>query len=145
MKFTKYFRIGKSLRDMSNKKAFNAKAKHEKIKLVLIFVKRGHGVSTNNLLITYGASMTSMFYAEGTKQKYITDILGGEEKNKEAILTIVSASRCKRIQSALQSYFAAYPSAQGVALVFDIKSLAGVLAYKFLTDYEGAKQYEESK
>lgn len=122
---------------------FDINTKHEKLKFVLILVKKGHGNATNDLLLDLGVSMTTLFYASGTKQKYITDILSNDEQSKEGIFAVVPQHLIKLLQKALASRFHAYPNSQGVVLVFDISALAGIFAYKYLTDYEGAYKYEE--
>lgn len=121
-------------------KSFDVNNIHDKLFLIMIFVKKGHGDATNNLLLENGVSMTTKLYAFGTKTTYAKDIFGGEEKNKEAIFSIIPQSKCQLIHKALEDRFEHYPAAQGVVLVFNIKSFAGVLAYKYLTDYEGALQ-----
>ena len=123
------------------KRVFANNNKLEHLKMILLFVKKGHATPINDIILVTGGSMTTRFYAYGTKEKYVVDILGGEEKNKEGILALIPESKYNDTRGALVTYFKLYPNAQGVLLTFNISALAGVVAYKFLTDYEGANQY----
>jgi len=123
-------------------KAFDANNPNlEKLKLIVCFVKKGHGVATNELILENGASMSVMLYAEGTKEKYVADIFGGEEKSQEGIIALVSEKKYPQLREVLDNRFSISFASRGILLAFDIKSMAGVLAYKFLTDYEGATKY----
>ena len=127
----------------TNKPAkLNVKDKNlDKLKMVLIFVNRGHGIAMNNLILESGLAMSVMFFAEGTKEKYVMDILGGEEKNKEGILTIVNERDYKQLRKNIINRFLYSYAANGVAITVDIDSLAGVLAYKYLSDYGGVVKH----
>ena len=56
---------------------------------------------------------------------------------------MIAEDKYKELHKALQTYFSAYRNSQGVMLTFDVNSLAGVVAYKFLSDYEGADNYDK--
>jgi len=126
----------------SNKrKKFDAKGNNKKLKCLLVFVKKGHGVATNELLLENGCSMTTMMYAEGTRDKYVLNILGDKQNAQEAILAICREDRYPAIKEALETRFIISAASKGSLLAFDITSMAGVLAYKFLSDYEGVNNY----
>ncbi len=134
---------GKNKKASQKKQPFETGKKLERLKTLIVVVKKGHGTPVSNLILDEGASMTTLFFAFGTKQTYVADIFGGEEQNKEAILAIVPEHRYRKIRLSLESYFATYRASQGIALIFDVSSLAGVVAYKFLADYEGADKYAD--
>lgn len=124
----------------TRKSTFDINEKHEKLKLFIIFLKRGHGGPTNQLLLDCGVSMSVLTYGNGTKERYVSDVFGSDEKEKDVVIAMVPEKKYLLVQERLLARFQLYPSAQGVVLVFDLKSLAGILAYKFLTDYEGGKE-----
>ena len=85
--------------------------------------------------------MSALLYGEGTREKYVADILGGEEHKIEAIFTVMNEKKIKEIKKALHERFIISKDSVGVMFVFDIKSMAGVLAYKYLADFGGASKY----
>lgn len=113
----------------------------ERLKVIMIIVKKGHGIAINNLLLENGVSMTSLFFAEGTRQRYITDIFGGEESHKEAILAVVPEKKYRVIKNLLINRFSVSNASKGVMLAINIEKMVGVLAYKYLSDYEGVLKY----
>lgn len=114
----------------------------EHLKLIIVLVKKGHGDATNQLLLENGVVTTTMHYVYGTNDNYVKELFGGsEDKTKEGILAVVSESKYKQVRDALENRFLISSASKGVLLTFDISSMAGVLAYKFLTDYEGAMKY----
>ncbi|MCQ2796039.1 MAG: hypothetical protein MJ213_01835 [Bacilli bacterium] len=122
-----------------SKKKFDPK-RVDHLKMGIILVKKGHGVAINNLLFDHGVAMSLLLYAEGARQKYVADILGGEEQRIEAIIAIMNEKKIKEIKSVLQMRFDISKDSVGAMLVFDIKSMAGILAYKYLADFGGASK-----
>lgn len=122
------------------KKKFDPK-KADRLKMGIILVKRGHGVAINELLFQHGVAMSTLLYAEGAREKYVADILGGEQHQIEVIFTIMNEKKVKAIKEALHTRFIISKDSVGVMFVFDIKSMAGVLAYKYLSDFGGASKY----
>ena len=122
------------------KRKFDAK-NVDHLKMGIIFVKRGHGVAINNLLFDQGVAMTTLLYGEGTREKYVADILGGEESKMEAIIAVFNEKRLRDIKKALHERFIISKDSVGVMFVFNVKSMAGVLAYKYLSDFGGANKY----
>lgn len=123
-----------------SKKKFDPKHV-DRLKMGIILVRKGHGVAINNLLFDHGVAMSVLLYAEGARQKYVADILGGEEQKVEAILTIMNEKKIKEIKNALHTRFVISKDSVGAMLIFDVKSMAGVLAYKYLADFGGANKY----
>jgi len=119
--------------------------KLEKLKFIIVVVKKGHGVATNELMLEEGCSMTVNLYGEGTKEKYVMDILGGEEKNKECILGLISEKKYPSLKERLDNRFTISQASKGTLIAIDVASMAGVLAYKFISDYVGAKKYGSKK
>lgn len=113
----------------------------DRLKVGIIIVKKGHGVAINNLLFEHGVAMSLFLYAEGAREKYVADILGGEERKIELIFTIMNEKKMKDIKSALYKRFMISKDSSGAMVVFDVKSMAGVLAYKYLADFGGASKY----
>ena len=113
----------------------------DRLKMGIIFVRKGHGVAINNLLFDHGVAMSVLLFGEGTREKYVADILGGEEHKVEAILTVMNEKKIREIKSALHERFIISKDSVGVMFIFDIKSMAGVLAYKYLADFGGANKY----
>ncbi len=127
----------------TNKKFDPKRADH--LKMGIILVKKGHGVAINELLFAHGVAMSVLVYAEGAREKYVADILGGEEHKIEAILTVMNEKKVKEIKEALHTRFIISKDSVGVMFVFDIKSMAGILAYKYLADFGGASNYGKQK
>ena len=113
----------------------------DRLKMGIILVKKGHGVAINNLLFDHGVAMSVLSYAEGAREKYVADILGGEQLQIEVIFTVMNEKKIKEIKKALHERFVISKDSVGVMFVFDIKSMAGVLAYKYLADFGGASKY----
>ncbi len=113
----------------------------EKLKYLIVVVKKGHGLAVNQLLLTNGAAMSTLLYAEGTKDKYVADILGGEESSKECVLALVNEKYYPNIKHLLDLRFTVSAASKGILITFDVASMAGVLAYKFSADFEGARNY----
>ena len=111
------------------------------LKLLIIFVKKGHGIAINQLLLDRGVAMTTIMYAEGAREKYVLDVLGAEQSQKEAVIAIVNEKKYKRIYESIEARFLISQASNGVLLTFNIKSLAGVLAYKYLSDYGRKNNY----
>jgi len=122
-----------------------APAKLDKLKFIIVVVRKGHGVATNQLMLENGCSMTTNLYGEGTKEKYVMDILGGEEKDKECILGLVSEKKYPKLKESLDIRFTISQTSKGILLAFDVESMAGVLAYKYISDFVGAKKYGRKK
>lgn len=133
------FNLKKIMPQQSNKK-FNPK-NVDNLKVGFIIVKKGHGVAITNLLFEHGVAMSLFLYAEGAREKYVADILGGEERKIELIFTIMNEKKMKDIKAALNQRFLISKDSSGAMVVFDIKSMAGVLAYKYLADFGGASKY----
>lgn len=133
------FRLGKINPHQINKK-FDAN-NVDKLKAGLIFVKKGHGVAINNLLFDHGVAMTTLLFGEGTREKYVADILGAEESKVEVIFTVFKEKKLAEIKKALHERFVISKDSIGLMIVFDVKSMAGVLAYKYLADFGGADKY----
>ncbi|MCQ2792091.1 MAG: hypothetical protein MJ208_01050 [Bacilli bacterium] len=114
----------------------------DRLKMGLIFVKKGHGVAINNLLFDHGVAMTALLFGEGTREKYVADILGGEESKIEVIIAVFNEKKINEIKEALHTRFVISRDSVGLMIVFDVKSMAGVLAYKYLSDFGGAAKYE---
>lgn len=125
-KSTKNFESGKTL---------------DKLKFLIIIVRRGHGVAISDLLIEHGVAMSAISFAQGTRGKYVVDIFGSDEQHKEIITAVVSAKRYNDIKKALQYRFNVSGASKGVLLTFDISACAGVSAYKYLSDFEGVSRY----
>ncbi len=123
-----------------SKKKFDPK-QADHLKMGIIFVKKGHGVAINNLLFDHGVAMSVLLYAEGAREKYVADILGGEEHKVEMILTVMNEKKIDEIKSALKKRFVISKDSVGAMIIFDIKSIAGILAYKYLADFGGASKY----
>ena len=135
----KLLKLGKSKPREVKKKFDSRNVDH--LKMGIIFVRRGHGVAINNLLFDHGVAMTTLLYGEGTREKYVADILGGEESKIEAILTVFNEKKLKDIKKALHDRFIISKDSVGVMFVFNVKKMAGVLAYKYLADFGGANKY----
>lgn len=133
------FSLRKIMPQQSNKK-FDPK-RVDQLKMGIILVKKGHGVAINDLLFNHGVAMSVLLYAEGAREKYVADILGAEEHKVEAILTVMNEKKIKEIKEALHTRFVISKDSVGAMFVFDIKSMAGVLAYKYLADFGGASKY----
>ena len=138
-KLRNFLGLKKIMPQQSNKK-FDPKHA-DNLKMGIILVKKGHGVAINNLLFDHGVAMSLLLYAEGARQKYVADILGGEEQRIEAIVAVMNEKKIKEIKSALQMRFDISKDSVGAMLIFDVKSMAGVLAYKYLADFGGASKY----
>jgi len=132
--------VKKIINKEENKNVFSPK-NLAKLKMLVVIVKKGHGIAVNDLLLENGASMSTVIFAEGTKNKYVMDILGGEENDKECIMTIINENYYLNIKNVLKERFSISQASKGVLLCFDVDSMAGVLAYKFLADFQGAKKY----
>lgn len=130
----------KKIMPQQTKKKFDPK-RADRLKMGVILVRKGHGVAINNLLFDHGVAMSLLLYAEGARQKYVADILGGEEQRLEVIIAVMNEKKLKEIKSALQMRFDISKDSVGAMLVFDVKSMAGVLAYKYLADFGGASKY----
>ncbi|MCQ2793907.1 MAG: hypothetical protein MJ207_00830 [Bacilli bacterium] len=127
-------------------KAFDANEKHPGFKLCLFLMKKGHGVPTNDLLLENGVNLTLLLYAQGTKNATFASLFSGNETNtREAIFALVPHNKVTRVREAFIERFSRYPEGTCTLLTFEVSALAGVLAYKFLTDYEGAEKYGEKK
>lgn len=133
------FNLRKIMPQQSSKK-FDPK-RVDNLKVGIIIVKKGHGVAINNLLFEHGVAMSLFLYAEGAREKYVADILGGEERKIELIFTIMNEKKMKDIKAALNQRFLISKDSSGAMVVFDVKSMAGVLAYKYLADFGGASKY----
>ena len=110
----------------------------KKLKVLFILVQKGKGDIIRAFLIKNGVSMTMNFFAEGIKKNYVMDILE-DDKNREVIFTIVSDDKYKMIYDFLESRFLFEKSMNGMLLTFNILSMAGTTAYKFLSNFEGVK------
>ncbi|MBP5301387.1 MAG: hypothetical protein J6Y70_00645 [Bacilli bacterium] len=107
----------------------------KKLKVLFILVRKGHAETINRFLIENGLAIVVNFFAEGIKKNYFMDVLG-DEKNRDIIFTIVDDKKYKIIYFFLKNLFDfEKASMNGMLLVFDISSIAGVSTYKFLSDY----------
>lgn len=123
---------------LNSNKNFEHNKKIVKLKFLIIIVRKGQGVAISSLLIENGAAMTAISFAQGTKEKYVVDIFGGDEQHKEVITAVINEKRYENVKSAIKYRFGVSNSSKGVLLAFDIAACAGVSAYKYLSDFEGA-------
>lgn len=127
-------------------KSFNANEKHPGFRLCLFLLKKGYGVPTNDLLLENGVNLTLLLYAEGTRNATFASLFSGNTTNsREAIFALVPHDKLTRVREACIERFSRYPEGSCALLTFEVTALAGVLAYKFLTDYEGAEKYGNKK
>lgn len=113
---------------------FDVSNKIEKLKLLIIIVNKGRAIGINNMLIKKGVSFTTAFYGEGTAERYILSAISGE-KEKEIIISVVRESLVEDIKNDIEKRFSVSTAAKGVMAIFDLISMAGVAAYKFIADY----------
>ncbi len=138
-KFRNIFTIRK-IKPITSRRKFDPK-NVDRLKMGLIMVRKGHGVAVNNLLFEHGVAMSTLFFAEGAREKYVADILGGESQQTEVILTIINERKINEVKKALKERFLISKDSRGIMFIFDVKSMAGVLAYKYLADFGGAAKY----
>lgn len=112
-----------------------------KLKLLVIIVKRGQGNAINQILFDCNSASSFITFGEGTKYKYLVDILGGEEDKKEVIFSIINENNYAKIKEKITARFNVSKAAKGVMLCIDINSIASVFAYKYLSDFEGVNVY----
>lgn len=122
------------------KEKFDKTNNIEKLKLLLIVVNKGRAIGINNMLIKKGVSFTTAFYGEGTADRYLLSAFTGE-KEKEIILCLVKESLVDDIKKETEHRFSVSEAAKGVMIVIDLLSMAGISAYKFVSNFEGSKTY----
>ena len=122
------------------KEKFDKTNNIEKLKLLLIVVNKGRAIGINNMLIKKGVTFTTAFYGEGTADRYLLSAFTGE-KEKEIILCLVKESLVDDIKKEIEHRFSVSEAAKGVMIVIDLLSMAGISAYKFVSNFEGSKTY----
>lgn len=82
-----------------------------------------------------GAPITMVLYAYSQPPVEILSYLGADQTKKTTLLTVCRAEYVPAILKAANARFQVSKEAKGVAFSLPVNNVAGILAYKFLSDY----------
>ncbi len=119
------------------KKAYDEEHKIEKLKVFCIIVNRYQSDFYVKKFDEIGVGASFVILGTGTATKDIYDFLGIGETKKDIILSLVKESVIPELKKITEERFKVSKNAKGVAFSFEMDSIAGVLAYRFIA---GAKE-----
>lgn len=114
--------------------SYDQSFKTQKIKVMVTIVPRGQGQFYLKKFQEIGAPASFLVFGKGTAEKEIYEILGISDTRKDIVFTLGSESLIPLIKNVIEEKFASNKKAKGIAFAFELNSVAGVLAYKYLSN-----------
>ena len=125
----------KTKKDSSlNEKRYEDSHPIEKLKLFVIIVNRKQSDYFVNEFKNKEIACSFVVYGRGTASKEIYEVLGIGETKKDILFVIVKESDVETLKEIIDYRFKGAKSAKGIAFSIPFNSIAGVLAYRFLTN-----------
>lgn len=116
--------------------AYDQTFKVAKIKVLVTIVARGTGAHYMKDYQDLGAPMSFLCFGKGTVEKELYEILGITDSRKDIVFTIANENLIPTLLDSVRKRFKAAkkPNLKGIAFAFELNSVAGVLAYKYLSN-----------
>ena len=135
-------KINKKLNEVKNKKnkrTSNSNTKVEKLKLLCVIVHRNQANFYIDSFTNLGVSEVYDVFGEGTAPKDIDTIVGTNDSDKSLVMCLVKESLLNKCLEIINGRFLLSKQAKGIAFTIPIKSMVGVIMYRYLANKRGLK------
>lgn len=113
----------------------------EKLKLLVTVVNRVKSEYYADLIQGFGANLQCFVSARGTSDSRMLDAIGLADDRKSVIFSIVREDAAGEILETLANKFETIRYGRGIAFTVPLRSVIGVLAYRFLADKRDTQRF----
>ena len=118
-----------------NKVETNLKAP-KKLKILVTIIDRKKVDFYTSTYQGHGINMQEVVYGYGTTPRKISDLLGIRTSEKAIILSLIPEDKVKEVLNACEDKYFLTKNGKGIAFTIPIKSMIGVMLYKYLLGIE---------
>lgn len=105
----------------------------QRMELIFTVVSRGKGETVLDLLRDDGILQNVICHGHGTAPSSILEMLGLGSSEKDVILSFVKYEDSKKILRHISEKMEFSKPGKGIAFMVPVQSVAGIMAFKFLT------------